>query len=433
MKSQTCWRSSNIVQHLLTKHSITPVNQPGSFKTLDDWLPWLETLSPREIVLGLERVQLVLERLDLKRPELVINVAGTNGKGSSVAMFGSLLGQGGMTAGCYTSPHVSRYNERTRICGQPASDDLLIQSLQRVEDVRGDVPLTFFEFGTLATLVAFDSAKVDAWVLEVGLGGRLDAVNAIEPDACLITNVSLDHCAWLGNDVESIAGEKAGIMRSNKPVVYGSADVPQAISKTASDLGAELLLAGKNFSFAGRAGGQAHWSWNGSRLSLPQLRPPAMPGQIQMQNVSAVLAVMEALHLDHFLAPDVVNASLTETVLDGRFQIVENSCRWLLDVAHNPAAAKVLSDLLREQDFGGKVTAVIGMLADKDVEGVIEPLNEFVESWIAVTVEGARAETATQLAIRIANASNKPCLIAESAYLVGPALEWLRGRPGESA
>jgi dihydrofolate synthase/folylpolyglutamate synthase len=406
----------------------------------------------REIVLGLERVQVVLERLDLQRPDLVINVGGTNGKGSSVAMLETLLGKGGMRTGCYTSPHVSRYNERTRIGGQPAPDDLLISSLQRVEDVRGEVPLTFFEFGTLATLVAFHTAKVDAWVLEVGLGGRLDAVNAIEPDACLITNISLDHCAWLGDDVESIAREKAGIMRSDKPAVFGSVDVPRAISETADGLAADLLLAGSDFVFEGPSVEQAHWSWQGRRLSLPQLRQPAMRGQAQLQNVSAVLAVLEALKLDHLLTPAIVNAALAETVLDGRFQIVEKKCNWLLDVAHNPAAAEVLADLLREQDIDGKVTAVIGMLADKDVEGVITPLNDLVDSWIAVTVEGARAETATRLAIRIANASGKPCLIAESTtsafqsaidkatpedtvlvagsfYLVGPALEWLRGGP----
>jgi dihydrofolate synthase/folylpolyglutamate synthase len=422
MKLQACWRSSNTVQHLLTDHSGTPVNQPGSFKTLDDWLPWLETLSPREIVLGLERVQVVLERLDLQRPDLVINVGGTNGKGSSVAMLETLLGKGGMRTGCYTSPHVSRYNERTRIGGQPAPDDLLISSLQRVEDVRGDVPLTFFEFGTLATLVAFHTANVDAWVLEVGLGG------------------------------ESIAREKAGIMRSDKPAVFGSVDVPRAISETADGLAADLLLAGSDFVFEGPSGEQAHWSWQGRRLSLPQLRQPAMRGQAQLQNVSAVLAVLEALKLDHLLTPAIVNAALAETVLDGRFQVVEKKCNWLLDVAHNPAAAEVLADLLREQDIDGKVTAVIGMLADKDVEGVITPLNDLVDSWIAVTVEAARAETATRLAIRIANASGKPCLIAESTtsafqsaidkatpedtvlvagsfYLVGPALEWLRGGP----
>ena len=178
-----------------------------SFDSLDDWLPWLESLSPREIVLGLDRVHEVMARLDIERPGLVINVAGTNGKGSSVAMLESILRAGGLRTGCYTSPHLSRYNERIRIDGLPADDAAVIAALEAVEAVRTDVPLTFFEFGTLAALQAFSTAGVDAWLLEVGMGGRLDAVNAVEPDGCLITNIALDHCAWLGNDIESIARE----------------------------------------------------------------------------------------------------------------------------------------------------------------------------------------------------------------------------------
>ncbi|MDH3440816.1 MAG: Mur ligase family protein, partial [Gammaproteobacteria bacterium] len=221
-----------------------------SFKSLADWLPWLESLSPREIVLGLDRVQAVLQNLDIARPETVITVAGTNGKGSSIAMLEAILRQQGIRTGSFTSPHVHRYNERTRIDGQPASDEAIISALATVESARGDTPLTFFEFGTLATLVAFAAAGVDAWLLEVGMGGRLDAVNAIEPDGCLITNVALDHCAWLGDDVESIAAEKAGIMRAGKPVVFGSTSLPDAIVRIAAETGADLVLAGRDFGFS---------------------------------------------------------------------------------------------------------------------------------------------------------------------------------------
>ncbi len=429
------------------------MNQPGSFKTLDDWLPWLESLSPREIVLGLDRVQLVLERLELERPALVITIAGTNGKGSSAAMLESLLGAGGMKTGCYTSPHIRRYNERTRIDGQPSPDETILSALRRVEAVRGDTPLTFFEFGTLATLVAFAAEDTDAWILEVGLGGRLDAVNAIEPDISLITNVSLDHCAWLGDDVESIAWEKAGVMRSSRPVIYGSTDLPDAIRNRAEELDADLKVAGRDYSYEKASNDERHWSWQGQRITLTDLDLPALPGEAQLQNAAAVLAVVEALNLDDLLTPDVAGEALARATLEGRFQIVEKQCRWILDVAHNPGAAQVLADLLERQEIKGNVTAIVGMLADKDVAGVIGPLSRLVDNWIAVTVDGSRAESATALAAKVANACDKPCLIAASTgdamrtageraghddavlivgsfYLVGPALDWLRASSG---
>jgi len=426
------------------------MNQPGSFKSLSDWLPWLETLSPREIVLGLDRVHVVLDRLDLARPKWVISIAGTNGKGSSAAMLEALLGQNGTITGCYTSPHVSRYNERIRIGGEPASDEVIISALALVEAVRGDVPLTFFEFGTLAALVAFDSADVDVWILEVGLGGRLDAVNAVEPDASLITNVSLDHCAWLGDDTEAIAKEKAGIMRASTPVVYGSSELPNAISATAQQLDAVLQVAGRDFSFDENSDNADLWSWQGQRITLSGLQRPALQGRVQLQNAAAVLALLEALEMDHLLAPEIVSAALSGIRLEGRFQIVDKQCRWILDVAHNPDAARVLARLLTRQQTDGKITAIVGMLADKDVAGIISPLCDLVDSWIAVTVAGARAESASTLAGRIANMCGRPCLIAESTtdalqiaekragaddlvlvtgsfYLVGPALNWLQG------
>lgn len=427
------------------------MNPPGSSNTLNDWLPWLETLSPREIVLGLDRVHTVLERLDLPRPSLVISVAGTNGKGSCAAMFDSLLGRGGMKTGCYTSPHLNFYNERIRIDGKPASDELIVTALAHIETVRGDVPLTFFEFGTLAALAAFASEGVDAWILEVGMGGRLDAVNAIEPDASLITSVSLDHCAWLGDDIESIATEKAGVMRASKPTIFGSPELPAAIPAVAMQLGTDLRVAGRDFRFEEHEDDAGQWSWQGRRIVRSGLRRPALSGRIQLQNAASVLAVLEALELDDLLAVDLVNDALSTVRLDGRFQIVDAQNRWILDVAHNPGASVVLADRLREQKFRGTVTAIVGMMADKDVAGFVAPLRDIVDTWIAVTVNGSRAESASVLARKIANESQKPCRIVESAtvafqqaensaasndvvlvtgsfYLVGPALEWLADR-----
>jgi dihydrofolate synthase/folylpolyglutamate synthase len=427
------------------------VSQPASFNTLDEWLPWLETLSPREIVLGLERVQAVLEVLKLPRPDLVINVAGTNGKGSSVAMLEAILSNAGRKTGCYTSPHVMRYNERIRIARQPADDALIIQSLERVQAARGDVPLTFFEFGTLAALVAFADAGADTLILEVGMGGRLDAVNAIEPDACLITNIALDHTAWLGSDRESIAREKAGIMRPAKPVVFGSPDCPRAIDSCASELAAHLRKADVDFSYRSESAVTSGWTWVGRDRTLSGLARPALAGEVQLQNASAVLALLEAADLQDLLTSANINAAFGALSLDGRFQVIGSQPTFVLDVAHNPAAAKELSDSLAQLPARGQTTAIIGMFADKDVEGVVAALSATVDTWIAVTVPGSRAATATDLAQRIANVEQRSCLIINdieealsrvversapddlvlvtgSFYLVGPALLWLQSK-----
>ncbi len=425
------------------------MNQTGSFKSLDDWLPWLETLSPREIVLGLDRVVAVLDELELPRAARVINIAGTNGKGSSVAMLEALFATAGYKTGCYTSPHVVRYNERIRIDGLDASDADIIAAFERVQAARRDVPLTYFEFGTLAALVAFAEAGADTLVLEVGMGGRLDAVNAVEPDACLITNISLDHTAWLGSDPESIAAEKAGIMRAATPAVFGSAEHSDLIKQHADSIGADLRVAGEDFRFETSEIPAGAWSWRGREYELAGLRRPALAGDIQIENAAAVLAVIEAMGLGQILSTEQVNDAFGRLRLQGRFQVIKGRRNWVLDVAHNPASAAVLARSLQKMSHKGPVTAVVGMLADKDVLGIIEPLSGMVDSWVAVPLAGSRAEPATALAQKIANATNKPCRIADSIpgalaaedrradphalmlvtgsfYTVGPALEWLR-------
>jgi len=424
------------------------VNQPGSFTALDDWLAWLETLSPREIDLGLDRVVAVLDRLDLPQPQRVINVAGSNGKGSSVAMLEGLLGNAGYRTACYTSPHLLRYNERIRIDGLAASDAEIIAAFERVQSARMDERLTYFEFGTLAALVAFADAAADTLILEVGMGGRLDAVNAVEPDACLITNIALDHMAWLGHDIETIAAEKAGIMRASKPAIFGATVCPNAITERASEIGADLRLAGSDFGFEKNAD-KTLWSWRGRQTELAGLSPPALSGDIQLQNAAAVLAVVEAMGLGKILTVAQVNGAFGKLNLAGRFQVIRSHRTWVLDVAHNPAAAAVLAESLLALSHAGKITAVVGMLADKDVQGIIEPLSELVDTWIAIPVEGATAELAAPLAQDIANYSMRPCRIAESIpaaleyadrqanadqlilvtgsfYAVGPALAWLQ-------
>ena len=394
---------------------MTPAGSP-----LSDWLARLETFSPHEIELGLERVLEVLSRMEVADPDRVIHVAGTNGKGSSVVMLRSLLVSTG-SVGTYMSPHVLRYNERICIDEAPASDDEIVAAFERVESARGDVPLTYFEFGTLAAMAVFEARDVDTAILEVGMGGRLDAVNAIEPDAGLITNVSLDHCDWLGNDVESIGFEKAGIMRTGKPVVFADTRVPASVRSFAEEKGARLICADEDYRWTSPEAG--HWDWTGQAREIRGLHVPALAGPVQVQNAAGVLAVVESLGLDELLQPDTVNEAFADLRLSGRMQEVRLEHEWLFDVAHNPAAAAALADALR--DRGQSHVVIIGMLDDKDVEGVIGELDACASRWIATDVDNPRGISASELARRIANRSNRPCLVADShAAAIGNAREF---------
>lgn len=381
---------------------------------LSDWLTWLETLSPTEINLGLERVQLILERLDLPRPAHVLLIAGTNGKGSSVAMVDALLRASGQCVGAYTSPHISRYNERIVVNGLAASDAAIVLAFERVEAVRGDTELTYFEFGTLAAVVVFAAAELDVWVLEVGLGGRLDATNAISPTASLITNISLDHCDWLGDDVETIAAEKAGVMRRGIATVFGATEVPDAIKTQAETTAATLLLAGRDFE--SRVGEDQHWSWRGPGGELQDLQAPGLAGEFQTGNAAAVLALLDVAGFTGVIDAELINRVLPKVSLPGRMQrLVSNGHEWLLDVAHNPAAAEVLASTLGSMQTSGTIFAIVGLLNDKDVVGVIGPLAEHVDTWIAMTAASKRAVAANELARQISNITGKACLVAESA------------------
>ena len=397
---------------------------------LSEWLTWLETLHPEEIELGLDRVRKVMQRLDPPVPKHVLLIAGTNGKGSSVAIAGALLRAAGYRVGSYTSPHVVDYNERIAVGARLATDDRIVAAFEKIEAVRGGVPLTYFEYGTLAAFVVFAGADLDVWLLEVGMGGRLDATNVIDPTAVLITNVALDHCNWLGDDVEKIAAEKAGVMRSGIPVVFGARDVPDAIVAHADATGARLLLRGRDY----------------SGEDVPR---PGLPGEFQRDNAAAVIALLDAAGLSGATRNDVIASALPAVRLAGRGQSVErDGVEWLLDVAHNPAAAETLARTLRADPADGRTVAVIAALDDKDVEGIVAPLDAHVDRWIAVAADSRRAVPAGELARRIANACNRPCLIAASLdraldealrearegdrllitgsfYIVGPALQRL--------
>ena len=408
---------------------------------LDDWLRWLETLSPREVDLGLERAASVFQRLKLAKPPLLLTVGGTNGKGSSVAMLAQILTQGGRSVGSYTSPHVVSYCERVCLNGVPIDDADMVAAFVAVEAVRDDVPLTYFEYGTLAALVVFAAQQVDAVVLEVGLGGRLDAVNIVDPDGVLITNVSLDHREWLGDDVESIAREKAGIMRSGKPAVFGSIRVPNAIREVAASCPAKLLVRGVDYHVSHDESG---WSWRGSGRTLFGLSPPALGGLHQIENAAAVLTLLEAVGETTLLERRLLDDAFASVRLPGRHQRIETSAGdWLLDGAHNEASARVLAEALRA--VGRPVVLVFGVLADKDVDAIVAALAPAVEEWVACSASSPRALGAIQLAARVCAVTGAPCrveptvemamtaalalgppdalrVVAGSFYMVGPAL-----------
>lgn len=400
---------------------------------LCEWLAWLETLSPTEINLGLDRTQRVLERLELPRPAHILLIAGTNGKGSSVAMTDALLRETGLRTGAYTSPHINRFNERIVVDGQAASDADIISAFEQVETAREDTELTYFEFGTLAAAIVFAEADLDVWILEVGLGGRLDATNAIEPTASLITNVSLDHCDWLGHDVASIAVEKAGVMRGGRPTVFGSKNVPEAVVRSASETSAVLLQAGQDFDYEMNEDGS--WNWRGATGTMDNLLPPGLIGEFQSGNAAAVLALIEAAGLSDAIDADLVNKVLPTVSLAGRMQHItigaegDAGSEWLIDVAHNPAAAEALATTLAATQYDGEVAAIVGLLDDKDVDGVIGPLLAHVDRWIAMTADSPRAIPANELARRISNRAGRACLVAPTA---AAAVEFARRTASES-
>lgn len=415
---------------------------------LSEWLAWLETLSPTEIDLGLERVDTMLERLRLDYPPHLLLIAGTNGKGSSVAMATALLRASGKRVAAFTSPHIFQFNERIAVDGVVASDAEIIRAFETVESVRGDLPLTYFEYGTLAAAVVFAAAGLDVWILEVGLGGRLDATNAFAPSGSLITNVSLDHCDWLGHDVETIAAEKAGVMRAAKPAVYGDPHVPGAIVTRAQKIGADLVIAGRDFRV--ETGPDGTWTWKGPRRKFAGLVALGLAGEFQMHNAAAVLALLDASGLAAELTPALINSALGELHLPGRLQrLFVDGTEWCLDVAHNHAAAEVLAQTLAAEPFAGATIAIIGVLDDKDVAGLVQPLLAHVDHWIAVLADSHRAVSASELSRQIANLAGRACMTAKSTgqavdfaerlaaendrilvtgsfYLVGPVLEQLR-------
>lgn len=379
-------------------------------KTLEDWLCHLESLHPKGqagIELGLERIQRVKAALGQTQHCPVIIVGGTNGKGSTCAYLENIIDRAGYKVGCYTSPHLLAYNERVRLNGKPVSDEALCAAFARVETARQQVAaaLTYFEFGTLAAWEVFAAAGVEAAVLEVGLGGRLDAVNAYEPDVSIVTTIALDHTDWLGPDRESIGFEKAGIYRAGKPALCADPSPPQSLLDHAAAIGADLRLIGRDFGFerpsAETGENRLQWRWwcrSGEQLIKRALAYPGLRGPTQLYNAAVALAALDALGDKLPVTMQAIRPGLIETELAGRFQVLPGKPAVVLDVGHNPQAIKVLTDNLENMGFFDRTFAVVGILSDKDIVTALQPLKGRVDVWHVASLGGPRGTQAETLA-----------------------------------
>jgi len=362
-----------------------------SGRSLADWLAYIERQHAQRIALGLERVAEVFARLKVKISCPVITVAGTNGKGSTCAMLESILQAAGYRTALYTSPHLLRYNERVRIGGREADDAALCNAFEAVEQARGAVPLTYFEYGTLAALLLFARENIEAAVLEVGLGGRLDAVNVLDADCAVLSSVGIDHVEFLGTTREAIGREKAGIFRPGRPAVVADPQPPDSV------LGADarLLLIGRDFGYLPQGTQWAYWGPAGKRSGLAH---PALRGLAQLRNASAALAALDSLRERLPVAMQDVRRGLAEVSLPGRFQVLPGRPQLVLDVAHNPQAAAILAANLGEAGYSPETIAVVGMLKDKDIAGVLGAVAPRITRWHLASLPGPRGANADLLA-----------------------------------
>ena len=430
-------------------------------RSLPEWLALQEAAHPKSIDLGLARVGAVARRLGIDRPQsAVITVGGTNGKGSTVAHLEALCLAAGRSVGLFTSPHFLRYSERIRIDGVEADDAAIVDSFERIEAAREGTTLTFFEYNTLAALDLFARRRVELTLLEVGLGGRLDATNLVDADVSVVCSVGLDHRDWLGETVEEIGAEKAGIFRAARPAVLGTPQMPASVYRVIERVGAKPIVAERDFSWRVEPGrdGSPRWSYRGTGLTLCDLPPSALAGSIQYRNAATALAALEALagggshgsaaaQVVATLDPRTVASALRRVRLAGRFQIVPGPVEWILDIAHNPPAAEVLAAQLAQRPCQGRTLAVVGILGDKDAPAIAHALAPAVQGWFLCSLDGPRGISAAELASRVGADVHDPVLagsvgaaceaaraaaragdrviVCGSVHTVGPALEWL--------
>ncbi|CAA6815323.1 MAG: Dihydrofolate synthase (EC @ Folylpolyglutamate synthase (EC [uncultured Thiotrichaceae bacterium] len=381
--------------------------------SLEAWLEWQQSLHFSEIDMGLARMQLLASRLDILRfPFPIISVAGTNGKGSSVSMLDAIYQAAGYKTGAYTSPFLYHYNERITISGEPCSDAEIIQVFEQIEDAREDTTLTYFEFSTLAALLLYKQKGVDIALLEVGMGGRLDAVNTWDADVALISSIGIDHVKWLGDNREVIGHEKAGIMRTGRAVICGDPNPPESIKKHALAIDAKLQQTGMDFSWQHQ---NDTWQWSNDRRSYERLPKPNLQGGYQYQNAANVLAVIDALSEQLPVSEEAIHQGLTAVKLQGRLQIIQSSPQIVLDVAHNAHAATELAKWLESQPCRGRTLAFFSMLSDKNIQDVLSHLHTFVDEWIIFPLEDERGFTKSELERAVAQAGNlQVCTVHES-------------------
>jgi dihydrofolate synthase / folylpolyglutamate synthase len=398
--------------------------------TLQDWLAHCERLHPHSIDMGLDRVRAVADRMGLRFDCPVITVAGTNGKGSTCAMLEAILLQAGYRTGVYTSPHLVQFEERCRILGESVNASELVANFEAVEAERvqkfnrdsdtltSEISLTYFEFSTLAILRLMSLANLDVVILEVGLGGRLDAVNIIDADCAVITSIDLDHTEFLGPDRESIGFEKAGIMRAGRPVVVSDPVPPQSVADHATTIGADLWRFGRDFNYSGD---KLQWAWGGRDKRFTGLAYPALRGANQLVNASGALAALEALRQRIPVTAQAVRNGLAMVALPGRFQIVPGEPVLVLDVAHNPHAVAALTANLDAMGFYACTHAVFGAMADKDLTTMLARIGPLVDRWYLCDLPLPRAATAAQLATVLSAQTTTPPAKANVAQHADPA------------
>ncbi len=381
------------------------------FATLDEWLNWQETLHPAAMDLELQRSSAVAAELGLLESSFrILTVAGTNGKGSVVAVAQALLSAAGLSVGSYTSPHLIRYNERICVDGESVSDAGLIAAFAAVDAAREGITLTYFEFGTLAAMWLFMRRRVDVAILEVGIGGRLDTVNLFDCDVAVVTSVAIDHTDWLGSDRETIGSEKAGILRAGKPLICGESDPPDSVLQRARDLGCPVYRRGRDFDFAYD---EDAWRWTGGGYDIPALPRVNLAGEYQQENAAAAAMAVLALGLRGDW-PTAMRVGLETAVLAGRYQEIRRCPQCIVDVAHNVAAAQQLVRSLRANGAPRRTFGVFSALADKDIRGLVETMAPVIDEWYVASLPVARAAHVAHLARTIGFACGKSAQLCES-------------------
>ena len=394
-------------------------------RSLDDWLDYISAQHPATIALGLDRVREVADRMGIERVPVVVTIGGTNGKGSTCAILERILLEAGYRVGLYTSPHLLRYNERVRVQGEEVSDEALVESFERVEAARQSTALTYFEFGTLGALDIFGRSKLDAAILEVGLGGRLDAVNIVDADVAAVVSVDLDHQAYLGDDRESIGFEKAGIYRAGRTAIFGDTNPPERLVAHAREIGADLQVLGRDFHPEAH---ERQWDFIGRRGAKRALPMPALRGRWQLKNASVALAALDEIADRCPVSLGEVKRGLTNVRLPGRLQALPGRPQVVLDVAHNPHAARALADGLGDMGFFERTFAVFAILGDKDIGGVIDAMRGRVDQWFISSVAAERAAPAQRVADLLRERGLSGA--TRSFATVGAALEEARREAG---